>query len=96
MGDRRSSDLRRGERTTLDGVGGGTVYVSELDPKMGSLVAEPPDSEFDTHPTGTHTPVATWNGDEWTGDGGGLLFKLRPELHHSVGHYPGCAAKERV
>ena len=47
--------------------GGGTIYVSELDPATGFLFGNLPDTEFDTHPEGTHTPVARWNGDEWTG-----------------------------
>lgn len=47
--------------------GGGGVYVSELDPNDGFLIDHPSDSEFDTHPPGTHTEVALWSGDEWTG-----------------------------
>ncbi|MEM7532498.1 MAG: hypothetical protein AAF639_09995, partial [Chloroflexota bacterium] len=59
--------------------GGGTVYVSEMNPSDGLLLSHPPDPEFDTHPAGTHTAVATWNGDEWT-DGndwfeGAALYK---------------------
>jgi hypothetical protein len=47
--------------------GGGTVYVSELDPTTGLLPGDFPDTEFDTHPAGTHSPAASWSGDEWTG-----------------------------
>lgn len=45
--------------------GGGTVYVSELDPQTGLLVGDPPDTEFDTHPEGMHTPVARRPVDGW-------------------------------
>ena len=47
--------------------GGGTVYVTEMDPATGSLLADVPGPEVSTHPDGTHTAVATWSGDEWTG-----------------------------
>ncbi len=46
--------------------GGGTVYVSELDPVDGMLLSHPPESEFNTHPPDIHTVVARWSGDEWT------------------------------
>jgi hypothetical protein len=47
--------------------GGGTVYVSEMDPCDGTLIDNPSDPEFDNHPSWYHTAVATWDGDEWTG-----------------------------
>jgi len=47
--------------------GGGTAYVSELDPFDGELIDHPPDPEFDTHPSWYHTAVVLWSGDEWTG-----------------------------
>ena len=48
--------------------GGGTCWVSELDPADGLLIGHPGSTEFDTHPSWYHTAVANWNGDEWTGD----------------------------
>jgi hypothetical protein len=50
--------------------GGGTCWVSELDPTDGLLIGHPASTEFDTHPGGAHTAVANWSGDEWTPDGG--------------------------
>lgn len=47
--------------------GGGSVWVTEVDPDDGRLMSHPDDPEFDTHPDGTHTEIALWNGDEWTG-----------------------------
>jgi hypothetical protein len=46
--------------------GGGTCWVSEMDPCDAQLIDHPASTEFDTHPAGTHTEVAYWNGDEWT------------------------------
>lgn len=48
--------------------GGGRIYVSEMDPVDGQLIGHPEGTEFDNHPEGTHTSVAFWRGDEWTGD----------------------------
>jgi hypothetical protein len=48
--------------------GGGTLWVSELDPTDGLLIGHPADDEFDTHPAGAHTEVATFGGDEWSSD----------------------------
>ena len=45
--------------------GGGTLWVSELDPVTGMLLADPEDKEFDSHPE-YHTPVALWEGDAWS------------------------------
>ncbi len=45
--------------------GGGTLWVSELNPKTGMLLASPEDKEFDAHPE-YHTPVALWDGDAWS------------------------------
>ena len=59
--------------------GGGSVWVTEVDPVDGRLMSQPDDPEFDTHPDGTHTEIATWNGDEWTGGNdwfeGAALYK---------------------
>ncbi|MEM7538431.1 MAG: family 43 glycosylhydrolase [Chloroflexota bacterium] len=71
--------------------GGGTVYVSEMDPSDGMLLSHPPDPEFDTHPAGTHTAVATWNGDEWT-DGndwfeGAALYKYTDEQQNRYWYF---------
>ena len=72
--------------------GGGTVYVSEMDPTDGFLISHPADHEYDTHLPGTHTAVARWNGDEWT-DGndwfeGASLFQYQDYWYFfaSYGH----------
>jgi hypothetical protein len=46
--------------------GGGTCWVSEMDPCDAQLIDHPASTEFDTHPSWYHTEVAYWNGDEWT------------------------------
>jgi len=48
--------------------GGGTLYVSEMDPADGKLIGHPASPEFDTHPAGWHTEVCWWSGDEWSSD----------------------------
>jgi beta-xylosidase len=53
--------------------GGGICYVTEMDPASGMILGNPESKEFDDHPGGMHTPVASWpetregwNGDEWS------------------------------
>ncbi|MGB5893594.1 MAG: family 43 glycosylhydrolase [Ignavibacteriaceae bacterium] len=59
--------------------GGGRIWVTEIDPADGQLINHPDDTEFDTHPEGSHTVVARWNGDEWTNNNswfeGAALYK---------------------
>ena len=45
--------------------GGGTLWVSELSPETGMLLADLDAKEFDAHPE-YHTPVALWDGDAWS------------------------------
>ena len=48
--------------------GGGTCWVSELDPIDGLLIDHPNNTEFDTHSPDMHTEVAKWDGDEWSSE----------------------------
>lgn len=57
--------------------GGGTIWVSEMDPEDGELINHPQNLEFDTHSDDAHTEVAYWDGDEWSSEWfeGGALYK---------------------
>jgi len=37
--------------------GGWTMFISELDPATGGLIAAPRTSDIDQHPPGTHVPI---------------------------------------
>jgi len=57
--------------------GGGDFYVCEMDPSDGQLINHPSSVEFDDHPE-YHTKVASFNGDEWSGNEwfeGAALYK---------------------
>lgn len=47
--------------------GGGTIWVTELDPTKGTLLGNPKQKEFDQHHN-YHTPVAYWDGDKISSD----------------------------
>jgi hypothetical protein len=53
--------------------GGGVCYITEMDPSTGMIKGNPESKEYDDHPEGMHTAVATWpetregwNGDQWS------------------------------
>jgi len=64
--------------------GGGTCWVSEMDPCDGQLIDHPASTEFDTHPSWYHTEVAYWNGDEWTA---GNTWMEGPALYKHNGYW---------
>ncbi|MHC4690451.1 MAG: GLUG motif-containing protein, partial [Planctomycetota bacterium] len=63
--------------------GGGTLWVCEMDPNDGMLIDHPVDKNYNAHPE-YHTPVAYWNGDEWTGDNN---WFEGPALYKHGGHW---------
>jgi hypothetical protein len=67
--------------------GGGTCWVSEMDPSDGMLIDHPSNKEFDTHPGWYHTAVAYWSGDEWSSSWfeGPALYK-----HNGYWYYLAC------
>jgi beta-xylosidase len=69
--------------------GGGTCYVSELDPATGLFVKHQSDPEYDTHPPSMHVPAAAWSETRpgWNGDQYSSAWMEGAALYKHHGHW---------